>query len=60
LAKKEAEDMKAGYEADKERREKDEKRLGSKRAAETGIRLFARGVEPEVVTAPPDAPPEKK
>jgi hypothetical protein len=60
LAAKEAEDMKAGYEADKERREKDEKRLGSKRAAETGIRLFARGQEPEVVTAPPDAPPEKK
>ena len=60
LAKKEAELMKAGQEADKERREKDEKKSGAKRAAETGIRMFARGLEPEVVAAPPDAPPEPK
>jgi hypothetical protein len=60
LAAKEAEDMKAGYEADKDRREKEAKKSGPKLAAETGIRTWARGVPPEVVTAPPDAPPEKK
>ena len=60
LAKKEAELMKAGQEGDKERREKDEKKSGAKRAAVTGIRMFARGEEPEVVAAPPDAPPEPK
>jgi hypothetical protein len=60
LAKKEAELMKEGYEADKDRREKDAKKSGPKLAAETGIRTWARGVAPEVVTAPPDAPPEKK
>ena len=52
--------MKAGQEADKERREKDAKKSGPKRAAETGIRMFARGEHPQVVAAPPDAPPEKK
>ena len=60
MAKKEAELMKAGQEADKARREKDAKKPGLKRAAETGIAMFARGEEPEVVAAPPDAPPEKK
>jgi hypothetical protein len=60
MAKKEAELMKAGQEADKERREKDAKKSGAKRAAETGIGMFARGQEPEVVAAPPDAPPEKQ
>lgn len=60
LAKKEAEVMKAGQEADKARREKDAKKPGAKRAAETGIAMFARGQEPEVVAAPPDAPPEPK
>jgi hypothetical protein len=58
MAKKEAELMKAGQEADKGRREKDAKKPGLKRAAETGIAMFARGEEPEVVAAPPDAPPE--
>lgn len=60
MAAKEAELMKAGQEADKERREKDAKKSGPKLAAETGIRMFARGEAPEVVAAPPDAPPEKK
>lgn len=60
MAAKETELMKAGQEADKERREKEAKKSGFKRAAETGIGLYARGLEPETVTAPPDAPPEKK
>ena len=60
LAKKEAELMKEGQEGDKERREKDAKKSGFKRAAETGIRTYARGVEPEVVAWPLDLPPEKQ
>lgn len=60
LAEKERELMEAGQEADKDRREKDAKKSGPQRAAETGIHMYARGLEPEVVAAPPDAPPKKK
>lgn len=60
LAEKEAELMEAGQEADKERREKEAKKSGAQRAAETGINILARGVEPAVVAKPPDAPVKKK
>lgn len=59
MAEKEAELMQAGQDADKERREEDAKKSGVDRAAETGIHMFARGVEPEVVALPPDAPAPK-
>jgi hypothetical protein len=60
LAEKEAELMEAGQEADKDRREKEAKKSGPQRAAETGIHMHARGLEPEGIAAPPDAPPKKK
>jgi hypothetical protein len=61
MAKAEAERMEAGQEADKERREEDAKRSGVDRAAETGIHMYARGEEPEVLASPPDyTPPPKK
>lgn len=60
LAEKERELMEEGQEADRERREKDAKKSGPQRAAETGIHMFARGIEPEVIASPPDAPPKKK
>jgi hypothetical protein len=59
MAKKEAELMQEGQDADKERREEDAKKSGVDRAAETGIHMFARGFEPEVVALPPDAPAPK-
>lgn len=60
LAEKEREELEAGAEADRERRERDAKKSGPELAAETGIHMHARGVSPEVKTAPPDAPPKKK
>jgi hypothetical protein len=60
LAEKETELMQAGQEADKERREKDAKKSGVQLAAETGIHMHARGLEPEVVASAPDSPPKKK
>ena len=60
LAEKERDLMEAGQEADKERREKDAKKSGPQRRAETGIHMYAEGLEPEVVASPPDAPPKKK
>ena len=60
LAEAERDLMEAGQEADKERREKDAKKSGEQLAAETGIHMHARGEKPEVVAAPPDAPPKKK
>lgn len=60
LAEKERELMEEGQEADRERREKDAKKSGPQLAAETGIRMHARGVKPEVIASPPDAPPKKK
>jgi hypothetical protein len=56
LAKAEAELMEEGQDADQERREKVEKKTGSQLAAETGIHMHARGLKPEVVAAPADAP----
>jgi uncharacterized membrane protein len=60
LAEKERDLMEEGQEADKERREKIEKMTGPALAAETGIHMHARGLKPEVVASPPDAPPKKK
>ena len=63
MAKKEAELTQEGQEADKQRREEFDKLSGVEKAAETGIHMFARGLEPEVVALPPDAPepaPKKK
>jgi hypothetical protein len=60
LAEAERELMEEGQEADKERREKVAKIAGPDLAAETGIHMHARGFKPEVVAAPPDAPPKKK
>jgi hypothetical protein len=60
LAEAERDELEAGAEADKERREKDAKKSGAQLAAETGIHMHARGETPETVTAPPDAPPKKK
>lgn len=59
LAEVERDLMEAGQEADRERREKDAKKSGPQLAAETGIHMHARGVKPEVVASPPDAPPKK-
>jgi hypothetical protein len=60
LAEAERDVMEEGQEADKERREKVAKMTGPQLAAETGIHMHARGVKPEVVASPPDAPPKKK
>ncbi len=60
LAEAERDLMEEGQEADKERREKVAKMTGPQLAAETGIHMHARGVKPEVVASPPDAPPKKK
>lgn len=59
LAEAERDLMEEGQEADKERREKIAKMKGPELAAETGIHMHARGVKPEVVASPPDAPPKK-
>lgn len=60
VAEKERDLMEEGQEADKERREKVAKMRGEDLAAETGIHMHARGLKPEVVASPPDAPPKKK
>ena len=60
LAAAEAELMEEGQQADRERREKDAKKSGEQLARETGIHMHARGLKPEVVASPPDAPPKKK
>lgn len=59
LAEAERDLMEEGQEADRERREKDAKKSGPKLAAETGIHMHARGVKPDVVASPPDAPPKE-
>jgi hypothetical protein len=60
LAEAERDLMEEGQEGDKERREKAAKKPGTQLAAETGIRMHARGLKPEVKTAPADAPAKKK
>ena len=60
LAEAERELMEEGQEADRERREKAEKLKGPQLAAETGIHMHARGLKPEVIASPPDAPPKKR
>lgn len=60
IAAMERDELEAGQEADKERRERDAKKSGEQLAAETGIQMHAHGTQPEVVTAPADAPPKKK
>jgi hypothetical protein len=60
LAEAERELMEAGQEGDKDRREKIAKMAPGKLAAETGIHMHARGLKPQVVASPPDAPPKKK
>jgi tRNA A37 threonylcarbamoyladenosine modification protein TsaB len=60
LAAAEAELMEEGQEADRDRREKDAKKSGEQLARETGIHMHARGLKPEVIAAPADAPPKKK
>jgi len=59
LAEAERDLMEEGQEADKERREKAAKMSGEQLAASTGIHMHARGLKPEVVASPPDAPPKK-
>jgi hypothetical protein len=58
LAKKEAEVMREGQEADKERADRDRGKTGAELAAETGVGAHVFGPV-ETVAAPPDAPPEK-
>lgn len=60
LAAAEAELMEEGQQADRERKEKDAKKSGEQLARETGIHMHARGLKPEVVASPPDAPKKKK
>jgi hypothetical protein len=60
LAEAERELMEEGQEADRDRREKAAKKTGPQLAAETGIHMHARGLAPEVVASPADAPPKKK
>lgn len=59
MAEAERELMEEGQEGDKERREKVAKMSGEQLAAETGIHMHARGLKPEVVASPPDAPKKK-
>jgi hypothetical protein len=61
MAAKETELMKAGYDADKDGREKRSKKNWPKLGAEMGVGIVARAGPDalETVTAPPDAPPEK-
>ena len=60
LAKAETELMEEGQEADRDRREKASKMSGEKLAAQTGIHMHARGLKPEVIAKPADAPPPPK